>query len=255
MNRIGFTLLFLGTLLFLNTSCQNFFWSHRCCDTVVPPDTASTTYGYLYNWYAAIGDTEGNDFTSDTDIANEGWHTPSQTEWDALISYIGGSATGGGALKAVGTTYWNNLGGLDTYGFDARGGGQRINGYNNFKDIGTWWTSTLVSVPFKTARFNSCQSANNSMTQAGSAGMFEGKSIRLIKDSTTLSHGEMGTYVGNNGISYPTICIDTQEWMAKDLEETKYRDGTDIPLIGDSAEDNTTWTELTTGAYSVYPIP
>jgi hypothetical protein len=38
-----------------------------------------------------------------------------------------------------------------------------------------------------------------------------GLSIRLIKDSTTLTNGQSGIYIGNDGKIYPTICIGTQE--------------------------------------------
>lgn len=75
-----------------------------------------------------------------------------------------------------------------------------------------------------------------------------GISIRLIKDSTTLSHGQSGTYTGNDGKVYRTICIGTQEWLADNLAETKYRNGDTIPTV----TDGTTWIGLTTGAKCAY---
>jgi hypothetical protein len=62
-------------------------------------------------------------------------------------------------------------------------------------------------------------------------------------------------YVGNDGKIYPTVKIGTQVWISLNLEETEYRNGTDIPLIGNTAADQLIWTGLTTGAYSIYPIP
>jgi hypothetical protein len=53
----------------------------------------------------------------------------------------------------------------------------------------------------------------------------------LLKDSTTLSHGQTGTYIGNDGKVYNTICIGTQEWLSQDLQETKYRNGSIIPEL------------------------
>ena len=73
-------------------------------------------------------------------------------------------------------------------------------------------------------------------------------SIRLIKDSTTLTHGQTGTYTGNDGKVYRTICIGTQEWLADNLCETLYRDGSPIPEV----TDNATWAALTTGALCAY---
>ena len=55
-----------------------------------------------------------------------------------------------------------------------------------------------------------------------------GAAIRLVKASTTLLDGEEGTYVGNNGIEYKTVCVDRAEWLAEDLRETKDRSGADI---------------------------
>jgi len=48
--------------------------------------------------------------------------------------------------------------------------------------------------------------------------------------------------------SYNTVKIGDQVWMAKNLKTTKYNNGSEISLV----EDNTTWTNLTTEAYSWY---
>jgi len=49
------------------------------------------TYGYLYNWYAV------NDSRN---IAPEGWHVPSNADWQTLIDYLGGQKIAGGKMKA-----------------------------------------------------------------------------------------------------------------------------------------------------------
>ncbi len=51
-----------------------------------------------------------------------------------------------------------------------------------------------------------------------------------------------------DGNTYDVISIGTQIWMAGNLKTTKYRDGTIIPLV----TDNTSWSNLTSGAYSDY---
>mgnify|MGYP006914138474 FL=1 len=73
-------------------------------------------------------------------------------------------------------------------------------------------------------------------------------SLRIVKKSTTLLNGEEGTYTGNDGKAYRTICIGTQEWLADNLCETKYRNGDMIPIV----TDNTAWAALTTGAMCYY---
>ena len=75
-----------------------------------------------------------------------------------------------------------------------------------------------------------------------------GAAVRLIKSVTSLSDGETGTYTGNDGKVYRTICIGTQEWLADNLCETLYRDGSPIPEVTDAA----TWAALTTGARCSY---
>ena len=75
-----------------------------------------------------------------------------------------------------------------------------------------------------------------------------GISIRLVKDSTSLTHGQTSHYTGNDGKVYRTICIGTQEWLADNLCETEYRDGTPIAEV----TDGTAWAALTTGARCSY---
>ena len=60
------------------------------------------------------------------------------------------------------------------------------------------------------------------------------------------------TYTGKvtdvDGNIYYTVTINTQVWMLKNLNVTKYRNSNPIPNVTDSA----TWHNLTTGAYSNY---
>ena len=82
-----------------------------------------------------------------------------------------------------------------------------------------------------------------------------GTTIRLIKDVTTLSHGQTGTYTGNDGRVYRTICIGTQEWLADNLCETRYRNGDWIDGFNNGIYtpiSNSTWGSLTTGALCAY---
>ena len=73
------------------------------------------TYGRLYNWSAA-----GN-------VCPSGWRLPTQTDWNTLVNYAGGTSVAGGRLKS--TSGWNNNvngssgNGSDTYGFNAKPGG------------------------------------------------------------------------------------------------------------------------------------
>jgi uncharacterized protein (TIGR02145 family) len=57
-----------------------------------------------------------------------------------------------------------------------------------------------------------------------------------------------GSVTDIDGNKYATIKIGTQTWMAQNLNVSRYNDGTPIPNI----INNTTWENLTTGAYSYY---
>src|ERR1035437_1420785 len=51
-----------------------------------------------------------------------------------------------------------------------------------------------------------------------------------------------GSLTDQDGNTYKTIVIGTQTWMARNLNTTKYNDGTSIPVITDA----TYWSNLST---------
>jgi uncharacterized protein (TIGR02145 family) len=57
-----------------------------------------------------------------------------------------------------------------------------------------------------------------------------------------------GSVTDIDGNKYATIQIGFQTWMAENLKTSKYNDGSAIPNI----TDNSVWSNLSTGAYSVY---
>ena len=87
-------------------------------------------YGKLYNWFAV------KLFQMDIDYYNaanptkkwaSGFRMPTQTEFQALSTYLGGDAVSGGHLKEAGLEHWNspNTGADNSSGFSALGGGKR----------------------------------------------------------------------------------------------------------------------------------
>jgi uncharacterized protein (TIGR02145 family) len=122
-------------------------------------DTPSncTKYGRLYTWAAAMDSvgtwsTNGkgcgyNKTCSPTypvrGVCPEGWHLPTQTEWNTFFTAVGGQSTAGNMLKS--TSGWNSSGnGTDAYSFSALPAGYRslngnydLGGYDAF-----FWSST-----------------------------------------------------------------------------------------------------------------
>jgi uncharacterized protein (TIGR02145 family) len=134
----------------------------------------STTYGRLYNWYAA---------TDVHNIAPSGWHIPADSEWTTLSNFLGGEDVAGGKLKETGTTHWNspNTGATNETGFTALPGGLRH--YNGtFEAIiggGYWWSATEEN-----NNFAWCRDMGWPTSSLGIGGNFksEGFSLRCLKD-------------------------------------------------------------------------
>jgi len=68
------------------------------------------------------------------------------------------------------------------------------------------------------------------------------------KDTSSSSSITYGTVSDFEGNSYKTVAIGSQTWMAENLNSIKLNDGTAIPLV----KNNTSWSNLTTPAYSYY---
>ena len=101
-------------------------------------DAASVAvYGRLYNFYAVSG---GN-------LAPAGWHVPTDTDWNLMMTYLGGSAIAGGKLKETGLTHWlsPNTGATNESGFTALGGGYREDqgAFESIQWGGNFWLNTV----------------------------------------------------------------------------------------------------------------
>ena len=202
--------------------------------------------GYLYNWYTA---------DDSRNIANTGWGVPTIDNQKTLSDFLGGNTVAGGKMKETGLTYWLplNTGATNTSGFNGRGGGTRIaetGVFDRTKDFMQYWAQGFNTsggyVSVLTHAFATYTAYSG--TTWFSYPKATGGAIRLIKDTTSLTDGQTGTYTGNDGKVYRTICIGTQEWLADNLVETKYRNLDLIPEV----TSNTTWAALTTGARCSY---
>jgi len=193
-------------------------------------------FGYLYNWYAA---------TDSRNIANTGWHVSTSTDFNTIVTYLGGFSIAGGKMKEIGFIYWNspNTGATNTSKFNGRGSGTRAYNTGIFSSILNnsyyWYSNSLNTRDLL---------ANTAFIQGSAWNAKQGMSIRLVKDATTLTDGQSSIYIGNDLKVYRTICIGTQEWLADNLAETLYRDLSTITVV----TDNTAWSVLTTGARCVY---
>lgn len=110
------------------------------CDYNNDPANGSA-YGHLYNWYA-VNNIAG--------LSPIGWHVPTDSEWNVLTTYLGGSSIAGGLMKSTVITLWisPNTDATDSSGFKGLPGGYRnyyFGTYYNIGQLGDWWSSTESS--------------------------------------------------------------------------------------------------------------
>jgi uncharacterized protein (TIGR02145 family) len=123
----------------------------------------ATNYGFLYNWYAAVGII--TPMGSPTkNICPTGWHVPTDAEWTSLIQFmvpsetvsatvIGTQSTTAGTLMKS-STLWNTVTppspGTDNFGFTALPGGYRNfdGGFGRIRASALFWSATEFDVNY-----------------------------------------------------------------------------------------------------------
>ena len=151
------------------------------------------TYGYLYNWYAAT-DTKG--------LCPSGWHLPLDGEWTILIKFLDNNAnngiestiqsfTAGGALKELGTTFWEdpNMGATNESGFSALPSGNRYSDgefgrIGNIKSYCFFWSATVSTNLFYA--LGRGLSSTNSYIGMNANVKSVGSSVRCLKDTFSI---------------------------------------------------------------------
>lgn len=128
-------------------------------------------YGALYNWFAV------NDSRQ---LCPEGWHVATNSEWTTLVSYLGGSTTAGGPMKALNLWTSPNTGASNNSSFSAIPGGYRGvgGGFSEMGTAGNFYTSTLSG---STAVYRTMQSTSTNVNQSEASKVY-GASIRCIRD-------------------------------------------------------------------------
>lgn len=141
-------------------------------------------YGALYNWPTV----------NSNKLCPDGWHIPSDSEWETLVQSIGGRDVAGSLIKSSESIYWaeSNLFATNLSGFSAIPGGASNGGtigtflglgYNGF-----WWTSTVdysYDLNFGYNIFWAVSHGSPSIIRNGfmnKAGALNFLSVRCIKD-------------------------------------------------------------------------
>jgi uncharacterized protein (TIGR02145 family) len=136
----------------------------------------ASTYGFLYNWYAA---------TDARKICPSGWHVPSVVEFNVLGTLLGGAAVAGGKMKST-SSLWNppNTGADNSSNFTAVPGGMRDNNIGIFFNIGDgsfFWTSNQIQFSTNNGATGQLQHFSASL-ESGSRWKTAGLAVRCLKD-------------------------------------------------------------------------
>lgn len=138
------------------------------------------TYGGMYKWNEVM-----NYSTSENTIGicPDGWHIPSNSDYQTLADYLGGSSIAGGKIKETGTTHRHtpNYGANNLSGFTGLPGGRRstVGSFIYITTYGNFWTSS---------EYSSTQASNwylyyyNESLSTNNAHKNYGLSIRCIKN-------------------------------------------------------------------------
>jgi uncharacterized protein (TIGR02145 family) len=139
------------------------------------------TYGALYNW-PAVNSARG--------LCPEGWHIPTDTEWQTLVDYLGGEEIAGGSMKSTRTEpeahpRWDspNTGATNHSGFAALPGGLRRSD-GTFRESGVysaWWAATEDDAT-ETEAWHRSISYFDTLVFHFVYGKGSGMSIRCVKD-------------------------------------------------------------------------
>ena len=185
---------------------------------------SAVNYGYLYN----------SSFANNANAAPVGWHVGRLEDFTTLISNVG--ANNANKLKLNSSQFWSDipLNATNELGFNAKGSGWR-QAYPStiYRDE---LSSLYMNMKFSNGVYGYCRIQGINISMASDSGLSMscvGASIRLMKDSTTLTHGQTSFVTDYDGNVYPTICIYGQEWTAENFRCTHYNNGTSIPLVPD----------------------
>ena len=128
-------------------------------------------YGKLYNWFA-VNDPRG--------LTPEGWHVPSNEEWDNLTDILGGVEIAG--LKMKITSGWeDDINGTDESGFTGLPSGCRFSS-SSFVGLGKfagWWSSSETDDASSSSYFIT---SKDSKLNKQELDKFMGLPVRCLRD-------------------------------------------------------------------------
>ncbi|MCL2100387.1 MAG: hypothetical protein FWH22_01585 [Fibromonadales bacterium] len=181
----------IGTQIWMAENLNHDADGSRCYGDNTGSDSQNRcdTYGRLYNWAMAMNNSASSTATPSgvQGVCPQGWHLPSDNEWNVMTAAAGGTGTGGriGAgtiLKA--TSGWNTgsgyIEGKDNHGFSALPGGTRFSGsFSGVGNSGSWWSATQSDVSFAWRRSMGYNDSDVDRFSHDKSNLF---SVRCVRD-------------------------------------------------------------------------
>jgi uncharacterized protein (TIGR02145 family) len=137
-------------------------------------DVNGNRFGKLYNWYA---------IQDPRQLAPEGYHIPTNEEWDTLIANLGGDVKAGGKMKEKGTKNWSipNEKANNSSKFSALPGGFRWaeNGFYGVFNKCSFWSSSEFKVDLAKERSISNASGSVILSYCDKR---QGSAVRCVKN-------------------------------------------------------------------------
>jgi uncharacterized protein (TIGR02145 family) len=139
--------------------------------------TNCSLYGGLYQWDEAM---RSSVTPRAQGICPYAWHIPSDEEWSALTTYLGGDSVAGTMMKAA-TGWYNNGNGTNTSGFTGLPGGYRGNdsNFNNLTQLAFFWSSTQADA---SSAWNRKLNYDTAVVTKYNSFMTDGFSVRCVRN-------------------------------------------------------------------------
>lgn len=171
-------------------------------------------------------------------IAAAGWRVPTAYDYILNWNYFGGLGNAGDNIRIENPAFWNYYGlpSDNASLLSFKGSGiyyPELDYFAEVKDTAIINTSTIDS------------SGNCAYFQLNSEfanivrydyPTLEHSTLRVGRVNLSMPPGTRGVYIGNDGREYETVCWNFQEIICENLKETKFSDGSDIPIVY-SAQD------------------
>lgn len=196
---------------------------------------SGSVYGKLYNWYAAAGiydEASNNNPALRKQLYPSDWQVPSDTEWNTVVAFLGGTSVAGGKMKATGTSLWDspNTGATNSSGFTALPGGERSDNSSFYFTRNNNFLWSLSEYSNTQARYKELGNRSTFLSTPFYINKIAGFSIRLTRPVTRVLIGANQTSANTGNAS--------QMFTLYNLDTTRYRNGDLIPQASSSVQFN-----------------